>query len=169
MDGGKVTLGQTAGLYAGAAVLRLALFTLFPGLPELLTGARRDLDARDELQAPYVFLSSRPSWCALAMLTRRLAVQEGLFLYNHNVSPYDGGVYHQAPLFLPLFSLLPSFASLPILPTSSTSPRGPPERRCAAQDCRLGGSCARRPSSGRRVARSDGAASSLPQRTSHRP
>ncbi len=41
-------------------------------------------------------------------------MQEGLFLYNHNVSPYDGGVYHQAPLFLPLFSLLPSFASLPI-------------------------------------------------------
>jgi len=40
-------------------------------------------------------------------------VQEGLFLYNHNVSPYDGGVYHQAPLFLPLFSLLPSFKSFP--------------------------------------------------------
>lgn len=41
-------------------------------------------------------------------------MQEGLFLYNHNVSPYDGGVYHQAPLFLPLFSLLPSFSSHPI-------------------------------------------------------
>lgn len=41
-------------------------------------------------------------------------MQEGLFLYNHNVSPYDGGVYHQAPLFLPLFSLLPSSASFPI-------------------------------------------------------
>lgn len=41
-------------------------------------------------------------------------MQEGLFLYNHNVSPYDGGVYHQAPLFLPLFSLLPSSTSLPI-------------------------------------------------------
>lgn len=41
-------------------------------------------------------------------------MQEGLFLYNHNVSPYDGGVYHQAPLLLPLFSLLPSFESLPI-------------------------------------------------------
>jgi GPI-anchor transamidase subunit U len=40
-------------------------------------------------------------------------VQEGLFLYNHNVSPYDGGVYHQAPLLLPLFSLLPSFAAYP--------------------------------------------------------
>ena len=35
-------------------------------------------------------------------------MQEGLFLYDHNVSPYDGGVYHQAPLLLPLFSLLPS-------------------------------------------------------------
>ncbi len=41
-------------------------------------------------------------------------MQEGLFLYNHNVSPYDGGVYHQAPLLLPLFSLLPSGATLPI-------------------------------------------------------
>ena len=41
-------------------------------------------------------------------------MQEGLFLYNHNVSPYDGGVFHQAPLLLPVFSLLPSFASLPI-------------------------------------------------------
>jgi phosphatidylinositol glycan class U len=42
-----------------------------------------------------------------------ITVQEGLFLYNHNVSPYDGGVYHQAPLLLPLFSLLPSSATYP--------------------------------------------------------
>ena len=42
-----------------------------------------------------------------------ITVQEGLFLYNHNVSPYDGGVYHQAPLLLPLFSLLPSSATHP--------------------------------------------------------
>jgi phosphatidylinositol glycan class U len=41
-------------------------------------------------------------------------VQEGLFLYNHNVSPYDGGVYHQAPLLLPLFSLLPDVKQWPI-------------------------------------------------------
>jgi phosphatidylinositol glycan class U len=41
-------------------------------------------------------------------------VQEGLFLYTHNVSPYDGGVYHQAPLLLPLFSLLPDFSAYPI-------------------------------------------------------
>ncbi len=30
------------------------------------------------------------------------------------MSPYDGGVYHQAPLLLPLFSMLPSTAALPI-------------------------------------------------------
>jgi GPI-anchor transamidase subunit U len=47
------------------------------------------------------------------MLTIAL-VQEGLFLYTHNVSPYDGGVYHQAPLLLPLFSLLPDFSAYPI-------------------------------------------------------
>ncbi|KAK3329092.1 GPI transamidase subunit PIG-U [Apodospora peruviana] len=92
MDDGKVTLGRTAGLYIGAAVLRLSLFTLFPGLPDLLTG-------RVEISTP---------------VTSFKRLQEGLFLYNHNVSPYDGGVYHQAPLFLPLFSLLPSFATLPI-------------------------------------------------------
>lgn len=50
---------------------------------------------------------------ALAALTI-VAVQEGLFLYNHNVSPYDGGVYHQAPLLLPVLSLLPNFASWPV-------------------------------------------------------
>ncbi len=42
-----------------------------------------------------------------------VVVQEGLFLYNHNVSPYDGGVYHQAPLLLPVFSLLPSSSTHP--------------------------------------------------------
>ena len=61
-------------------------------------------------------------------------VQEGLFLYTRNVSPYDGGVFHQvwrcrdiqvgalsdkaqAPLLLPLFSLLPNAQSFP-LPTA---------------------------------------------------
>lgn len=41
-------------------------------------------------------------------------MQEGLFLYTHNVSPYDGGLYHQAPLLLPLFSLLPNPSSYPV-------------------------------------------------------
>ena len=42
-------------------------------------------------------------------------MQEGLFLYNHDVSPYDGGVFHQAPLLLPLFALLPDFDAVPLL------------------------------------------------------
>lgn len=37
-----------------------------------------------------------------------------MFLYTNNVSPYDGGVYHQAPLLLPLFSLLPELKTWPI-------------------------------------------------------
>lgn len=41
-------------------------------------------------------------------------VQEGVFLYTHSVSPYDGGIYHQAPLLLPLFSLLPNPTDFPI-------------------------------------------------------
>jgi phosphatidylinositol glycan class U len=56
-----------------------------------------------------------PSDLNISELTFSCPVQEGLFLYNHNVSPYDGGVYHQAPLLLPLFSLLPNFATLPLL------------------------------------------------------
>lgn len=41
-------------------------------------------------------------------------MQEGLFLYNHNVDPYDGGVFHQSPLLLPLFSLLPGVKEWPV-------------------------------------------------------
>lgn len=41
-------------------------------------------------------------------------MQEGLFLYTHNVSPYDGGVYHQAPLLLSIFSLLPNPRNYPL-------------------------------------------------------
>lgn len=41
-------------------------------------------------------------------------MQEGLFLYNHGLSPYDGGVFHQAPLLLPVFSLLPDPSKYPL-------------------------------------------------------
>ncbi|KAJ0366627.1 hypothetical protein COL26b_011611 [Colletotrichum chrysophilum] len=84
--------GNKTGVYAAAAALRLLLFVAFPGLPDLLTG-------RVEISTP---------------VTSFKRLQEGLFLYNHNVSPYDGGVYHQAPLFLPVFSLLPDPKSFPI-------------------------------------------------------
>jgi hypothetical protein len=52
---------RTAALYVGAAVLRLALFTLFPGLPDLLTG-------RVEISTPVtsfkrrMFSSLRSPW-----------------------------------------------------------------------------------------------------------
>jgi phosphatidylinositol glycan class U len=82
----------TAGLYAAAAALRLVLFTFFPSLPDILTD-------RVEISTP---------------VTSFKRLQEGLFLYNHNVSPYDGGVYHQAPLLLPLFSLLPDPSAYPV-------------------------------------------------------
>lgn len=81
---------RKASLFATAAVVRLLFFS-FPGLPDLLTG-------RVEISTP---------------VTSFKRLQEGLFLYNHNVSPYDGGVYHQAPLLLPLFSLLPNSMSYP--------------------------------------------------------
>ncbi|KAI1436851.1 GPI transamidase subunit PIG-U [Xylaria sp. CBS 124048] len=83
---------DTAGLYGVAAVLRLALVTIFPTLPDLLT-------SRVEVSTP---------------VTSFKRLQEGLFLYNHNVSPYDGGVYHQAPLLLPILSLLPDPSSYPV-------------------------------------------------------
>ncbi|OAQ79306.1 GPI transamidase subunit PIG-U [Purpureocillium lilacinum] len=86
-----MTLRGRAGVYAGAALLRLVLTLAFPGLPDLLTG-------RVEISTPVTSFK----------------LQEGLFLYNHNVWPYDGGVYHQAPLLLPLFSLLPDVKAWPI-------------------------------------------------------
>ncbi|KAI9171681.1 Phosphatidylinositol glycan anchor biosynthesis class U protein [Paramyrothecium foliicola] len=88
----NMSLRGKASIYAGAALLRLVLFVAFPGLPDLLTG-------RVEISTP---------------VTSFKRLQEGLFLYNNNVSPYDGGVYHQAPLLLPLFSLLPDVKSWPI-------------------------------------------------------
>lgn len=87
-----MTLRGKAGVYVGAALLRLLLVVAFPGLPDLLTG-------RVEISTP---------------VTSFKRLQEGLFLYNHNVWPYDGGVFHQAPLLLPLFSLLPDVKAWPI-------------------------------------------------------
>lgn len=73
-----------------AVVLRLVLFAAFPSLPDLLTN-------RVEISTP---------------VTSFKRLQEGLFLYTHGVSPYDGGVFHQVrfslcPLFPPLASLTP--------------------------------------------------------------
>ncbi|KAH4421704.1 hypothetical protein HBI56_003580 [Parastagonospora nodorum] len=79
-------------LFGAAAAVRLLFSTVFPALPDLLGG-------RVEVSTP---------------VTSFKRLQEGVFLYTHNVSPYDGGIYHQAPLLLPLFALLPSPTDYPI-------------------------------------------------------
>jgi phosphatidylinositol glycan class U len=68
------------------AVLRLVVFWQFPSVPLIL-------DASVECSTP---------------VTSFKRLQEGVFQYLHGRSPYNGGVYHQSPLLLALFSLLPS-------------------------------------------------------------
>ncbi|ERF68127.1 hypothetical protein EPUS_06938 [Endocarpon pusillum Z07020] len=75
---------------AAAIVGRILVFAFFPQLPELLTG-------QVEVSTP---------------VSSYKRLQEGLFLYIRNVSPYEGGIFHQAPLLLPLFSLLPGRSSI---------------------------------------------------------
>lgn len=91
---------KTVAIYAGAALLRLLVFVAFPNIPDFLT-------TRVEISTP---VSS----------FKRL--QEGLFLYQHGLSPYDGGVFHQAPLLLVVFEILPPtlvFVALDILNAAS--------------------------------------------------
>lgn len=76
---------RKAAVIAAAITLRIVVFVFLPRLPDLLTG-------QVEVSTP---ISS----------FKRL--QEGLYLYTRNASPYEGGVFHQSPLLLPIFSLLP--------------------------------------------------------------
>ncbi|KAJ4682601.1 hypothetical protein HRR95_002789 [Exophiala dermatitidis] len=91
---------KTVAIYAGAAFLRLLVFVAFPDLSDFLGN-------QVEISTP---ISS----------FKRL--QEGLFLYQHGLSPYDGGVFHQAPLLLVLFETLPSalvFVALDLINAAS--------------------------------------------------
>jgi len=63
-------------LFTTAALLRVLLVLIFPGLPDLLT-------LRVEISTP---VSS----------FKRL--QEGLFLYERGLDPYDGGIFNQVGL-----------------------------------------------------------------------
>lgn len=80
-------------LFGSATALRLLLFFAFPSLPDLLTG-------RVEISTP-VTSFKRCEWLnfEVVALANSCPVQEGLFLYTHNVSPYDGGVFHQASAY----------------------------------------------------------------------
>ncbi|KIX93971.1 uncharacterized protein Z520_10308 [Fonsecaea multimorphosa CBS 102226] len=91
---------KTAAIYAGAIVLRLVVFVAFPDIPDLLT-------TRVEISTP---------------ISSFQRLQEGLFLYQHGLSPYDGGVFHQAPLLLVIFEILPPtlvFVGLDVLNAAS--------------------------------------------------
>lgn len=95
-------------LFGAAAAVRLLLSTVFPALSDLL-------DGRVEVSTPVTSFkrcTHTNAWGGI--YTDNRIVQEGVFLYTHNVSPYNGGIYHQAPLLLPLFSLLPNPADYPI-------------------------------------------------------
>ncbi|GES62472.1 GPI transamidase component GAB1 [Aspergillus terreus] len=87
-----MAVNRKAAVFVGAHTLRLLLILLFPSLPDLLTG-------RVEVSTP---------------VTSFKRLQEGLYLYQRNVSPYDGGVFHQAPILLPLFSLFPNIDQSPL-------------------------------------------------------
>lgn len=76
---------KTAAIFVAAAVFRLGIFVL---LPEIVTV----LSDRVEIATP---------------VSSYKRLREGLFLFERGVSPYDGGVYHQAPLLLVIFELLP--------------------------------------------------------------
>lgn len=77
---------ETSATFAAAGLLRIAVFIFLPGITTALA-------ERVEISTP---ISSY----------KRLL--EGLFLFERGVSPYDGGVYHQAPLLLLIFELLPA-------------------------------------------------------------
>jgi phosphatidylinositol glycan class U len=77
---------QSAAIYAGAALLRLVVFVAFPDVADFLS-------TQVEISTP---------------ISSYKRLQEGLFLYRHGLSPYDGGVFHQAPLLLVVFETVPS-------------------------------------------------------------
>ncbi len=85
---------RKAALFVAASALRLLLFLGFPSLPDLLTG-------RVEISTPVTSfkrcMSSRLILHSLQVIhADEPIVQEGLFLYTHSLSPYDGGVFYQA-------------------------------------------------------------------------
>lgn len=78
---------RALGVFIGAATLRIVVFLAFPAIPD--------------------FLSTQVEIATPVSSFKRL--QEGLFLHERGVSPYDGGLFHQAPLLLTIFGLLPSW------------------------------------------------------------
>ncbi|KAK9241034.1 GPI transamidase subunit PIG-U [Lipomyces kononenkoae] len=80
---------RTWAVILAAAVLRLSLSWIFPSLNSIL--------------GQHVAVTTS--------MTSFKQLKEGLHLYEIGISPYHGGVYHQAPIFLLLFKLLGKFGS----------------------------------------------------------
>ncbi|KAK9333119.1 GPI transamidase subunit PIG-U [Lipomyces starkeyi] len=80
---------KTWAVFVVAAVLKLSLNFLFPSLHSIL--------------GQHVEVTTS--------MTSFKQLKEGLHLYEIGISPYDGGVYHQAPIFLLLFKFLGKFGS----------------------------------------------------------
>ncbi len=87
---------RQASVFGAAVALRLLLTTLFPGLPDLLTGRVEVSTPVSSFKRCEIIPNARYSYGEADLA----AVQEGLFLYTHHVSPYDGGVFHQVYLIL---------------------------------------------------------------------
>lgn len=94
-------------LFGVAAAIRLLLFTAFPSLPTILTN-RVEISTPISSYKRRMFSPQLDYDCRIRVNWTRI-VLEGVFLYTHNIPPYDGGVFHQAPLLLPLFSVLDPF------------------------------------------------------------
>ncbi|CEP08549.1 hypothetical protein [Parasitella parasitica] len=79
----SATLTKTKLIYIAAVATRLAMFS-FPSVSNTLV-------QRVELSTP---------------VTSFKRLTEGVYLYNNNVPPYDGGAFYQSPLLLCLFSFI---------------------------------------------------------------
>jgi GPI-anchor transamidase subunit U len=91
---------RAVAVLGSATTLRLLIFLALPRIPDFLT-------TQVEISTP---------------ISSYKRIKEGLFLYERGVSPYDGGVFHQAPLLLVIFGLLTPgllFTALDVLNAAS--------------------------------------------------
>ncbi|OCF33002.1 hypothetical protein I316_05340 [Kwoniella heveanensis BCC8398] len=91
MDGIRIPpiLKSHAGVLAAGTVLRLALFITAPALCDVL-------QRRPELSTP---------------LTSFRSLKEGVFIYERDTNPYEGGVFYHSPLHLAFFTYLVPISS----------------------------------------------------------
>lgn len=75
---------RTVGVLLAGLVVRIVLFERFPELSHVL-------DGRVECSTP---------------VSSFKRMKEGIYQYTHGADPYNGGVFHQSPLLLALFTIL---------------------------------------------------------------